>query len=171
MPEIDSTAATIDTVRTIAQDTLERNHDILGMEVNGLSHADSLLQPQPRGNCLNWVVGHMAANRDIMLQALGAPTVFAAGTLDHYQRGSAPILADEEGVQPLEDLVAGFATQGERLQASLAAATDAELASPSLLDGMNVVESVQFLAWHESYHMGQTSLLRQLSGVNDTVIP
>jgi uncharacterized damage-inducible protein DinB len=31
-------------------------------------------------------------------------------------------------------------------------------------------EFLHFLLWHETYHAGQTELLRQLSGTNDKVI-
>ena len=31
-------------------------------------------------------------------------------------------------------------------------------------------EFLHFLLWHETYHTGQTELLRQLTGVNDKVI-
>jgi hypothetical protein len=45
------------------------------------------------------------------------------------------------------------------------------LVLPSSMPGMSMIELLQFLAWHETYHLGQLDQLRQLSGVNDTVIP
>jgi len=47
------------------------NLRVLKMQAAGLSHQDSLLQPPFRGNCLNWVLGHIAANHDKVLAAFG----------------------------------------------------------------------------------------------------
>lgn len=52
-------------------ESLERNLYIIKVQTQGLTHADSLLQLPFRGNCLNWVVGHIAANRNTMLYFLG----------------------------------------------------------------------------------------------------
>ena len=42
---------------------LGRNLDVIKAQTKGLSHADSLLQLPFRGNCLNWVLGHIAGTR------------------------------------------------------------------------------------------------------------
>ena len=36
----------------IANTVVKRN-------LEGLTHEESLVQPQPGGNCLNWIVGHL----------------------------------------------------------------------------------------------------------------
>ena len=51
---------------------LFEEQDLMLKQVDGLSHADSLLQPQPGGNCLNWVMGHLVVNLADILQFLGA---------------------------------------------------------------------------------------------------
>ena len=57
-----------------------RNANIVKMQAQGLSHADSLRQPPFRGNCLNWILGHLASNRDVILRSLGVePTFGVAG--------------------------------------------------------------------------------------------
>lgn len=40
------------------------NYMALQRNTAGLSHEDSLVQPQPAGNCLNWVLGHILAHRN-----------------------------------------------------------------------------------------------------------
>ena len=37
-----------------------------GVNVKGLSHEDSLVQPPAGGNCLNWVAAHIVASRGAM---------------------------------------------------------------------------------------------------------
>ncbi|MGC4107412.1 MAG: DinB family protein [Thermomicrobiales bacterium] len=171
MGEGTGNASGVDLLQTVVQESLGRNQHVLGRQVAGLTHADSLLQPQPRGNCLNWVVGHMAASREKMLSVIGEETVFGPDALAHYVRGSEPILADGDGVLPLADLLSGFDAQQDRLARAIAAASPEALAQPSPgMEGMSVIEELQFHAWHETYHLGQTDLLRQLSGVDDCVI-
>ncbi len=34
-------------------------HGVVRRCVDGFSQEESLIQPQPEGNCLNWVVGHL----------------------------------------------------------------------------------------------------------------
>ena len=38
---------------------LQGEHEIMRQQTADLDHTDSLLQPQPGGNCLNWVMGHL----------------------------------------------------------------------------------------------------------------
>src|SRR6266567_943099 len=32
---------------------------VVRLNVEGISHKESLIQPQPAGSCLNWVIGHL----------------------------------------------------------------------------------------------------------------
>jgi hypothetical protein len=152
-------------------DAFARNVSILQRQAQGLMHADSLLQPPFRGNCLNWILGHLANNRDNILKTLGAPPVTGdAG--QRYARESEPITADGPDVLPLEELLRRLAVSQEALAAALAAATPESLARETPM-GQRMVpagERVFFLYFHETYHVGQTELLRQLAGVNDKII-
>ena len=148
-----------------------RNLRILQMQAAGLSHADSLLQPPVRGNCLNWVLGHLANNRDRILQTLGAdPVMGKAG--ERYARESEPITGDGEGVLPLEELLRVLAASQDALAPALAACTPEQLAQEVQVGPRTstVAERLFFLYFHETYHIGQTELLRQLAGKNDKVI-
>jgi len=52
-------------------------HGAVRTNVDGLTHEDSLLQPQPGGNCLNWVVGHLLFVDQRMLRRLGQTPVMS----------------------------------------------------------------------------------------------
>ena len=158
---------------TVAQLTaaFDRNVALLKTQADGLSHADSLRQPPFRGNCLNWVLGHLAENRDIVLQALGAEPVLGTAA-DRYARESDPITGDGPGVLPLEELLAILTRSQEALAAALARATEEDLAK-EIQRGqrtMPLSDRIFFLYFHETYHVGQTELLRQLAGRDDKVI-
>ena len=148
-----------------------RNVALLMQQADGLSHADSLRQPPFRGNCLNWVLGHLAENRDAILQALDAEPVLGAAA-SRYERESNPITGDGPGVLPLEELLAILTRSQEALAAALARMTEEDLAK-EIRRGQRTItlsERIFFLYFHETYHVGQAELLRQLTGVNDKVI-
>ena len=113
-----------------------RNVALLKQQADGLSHADSLRQPPFRGNCLNWVLGHLAGNRDAILQALGAKPVLDAAA-DRYARESDPITGDGPGVLPLEELLAILTRSQEALAAALARTTEEDLAKE--IEGEDVI--------------------------------
>jgi uncharacterized damage-inducible protein DinB len=150
---------------------LARNTRVIASQVAGLSHNDSLIQPPVRGNCLNWILGHIAVHRDFMLEALGLDRVLDDAALSRYDRGSAPILREDDGVFTLDALLEAINEAQSRLALALEQATTSDL--NQLAPGSEpstAAEHVCFLYWHESYHVGQTELLRQLAGTDDQVI-
>ena len=148
-----------------------RNLSILQRQTEGLSHADSLRQPPFRGNCLNWVLGHMAESRDSTLKALGvAPS--SGEAVARYAGESEPITADDASALPLNELLRLLAASQEALAAALGRATPEDLARELQVGprSTTVGARVFFSYFHETYHVGQTELLRQLAGANDKVI-
>lgn len=150
---------------------LARNLGVIQWQVKDLTHADSLLQPPFRGNSLNWVLGHLAANRDVILELLGAPPLFSEHAA-RYRTESEPVTGEGAGVLPLEDLLGAL----ERSQQALAAALDGTAPEAMAREVQTrqrtttLGKRLSFLLFHETYHTGQTELLRQLAGKNDKVI-
>jgi len=149
-----------------------RNVRVIQAQTEGLNHADSLLQLPFRGNCLNWVIGHIISSRDEVLAALGEPPVLDGAATECYRRTSDPVTQDGAQVLPLEDLLGKLGQSQERIAAVLEPATDADMDRELKLGERTttVGKYVFFRYFHESYHVGQTELLRQLAGVNDQVI-
>jgi hypothetical protein len=102
---------------TLLADYFARNVNIVKMQIEGLSQADSLIQLPFRANCLNWVVGHMVTNRLSVLRLLAAAPPFDPNLVGRYDRESEPICEDGPGVLTLEELVDLL----EQLQAQMAA--------------------------------------------------
>jgi hypothetical protein len=155
-------------------DSLETNYNVIQRQVKGLTHEDSLLQPPFRGNCLNWVMGHLIWRRDSMLQLLDEPTVWTKTQHARYERDSQPITSGDDAFR-FEQIMADFGTAQERLVNTLKQRTAENLmeVQKELVPGappQSIAEWLHFLVWHETYHVGQTELLRQLTGVNDKVI-
>ena len=83
----------------------ERNASIIKMQCEGLSDAESMLQLPFQGNCLNWVVGHIVVNRDILLELLDVTPLMSADG-QRYRRGSEELVEAGDGVLSLEALLA-----------------------------------------------------------------
>lgn len=150
----------------------ERDLGIIMAQTKGLSHADSILQPPMRGNCMNWVLGHIVDNRDTVLEQLGQPPLMGEQQRKRYGYGSEPVCADGEDVIKLEELLRMLQSSQETIAAVLGRITAEELAKEvkSFYGNTSLGSFLFFLCWHETYHLGQTEILRQLAGTNDKVI-
>lgn len=141
---------------------LDFSNRSLGMNLQGVTHEESLTHPAAGGNCINWVVGHVLVHRDMMLALLGRPALLDAATTARYTRGSEPLQVDGDGVQPLDVLRAGLEESYHQLRAAVSSADEAAFAAPSGKGTMG--DSLIFLLGHEWYHGGQVGLLRRITG-------
>ena len=80
------------------------NHDVIHEQLKDISHEESLLQLPYRGNCLNWVVGHLVTAREDSLTLLGLPGVLTEAEKIIYGYGSEP-LVDAAKASDLDDLL------------------------------------------------------------------
>jgi len=154
-------------------DFYDRNLQIIKMQSDGLTHEDSLIQLPFRSNCLNWVIGHVLANRCNILVLLGAEDLRPELNLDHYERESDPISGEEEGVILLDDLISHLEESQHRLAAALEKETEESLqriAPYRDRPERSVAYWLSFLFFHDSYHVGQTEILRQAAGKDDKII-
>jgi hypothetical protein len=141
---------------------LDFSNRALGMNLQDVTHAQSLVHPAGGGNCINWVAGHIAVHRDKMLGLLGESPLLDAATTARYTRSSEPIMADGDGVQPLEALKDALDRSYGRLREAVAATDEAGFAVPSGKGTMG--DALVFLLGHEWYHVGQVGLLRRITG-------
>lgn len=100
--------------------TFQRSANVLKMNLDGITHAQSLWTPAPNVNSINWLVGHLVSARTTGLQALGQRPVWDDAIRARYRAGSAPINADGEGVLDLSRLLSDFAEAQRRMEAGLA---------------------------------------------------
>jgi uncharacterized damage-inducible protein DinB len=147
------------------------NLNLIRMHTKDLTHKDSLLQPPFRGNCMNWVLGHIAVNRNRVLQLLGEEMILTEDEAARYEAGSEPIIRQEEGVLSLVMLLAALERAQKDIEAGMQRVTPEELASNIEIgqQSMSVGQRLFGLYFHETYHTGQTELLRQLASTEDKV--
>ena len=146
------------------------NHWVITRQVDGLTHEDSLLQLPFRGNCLNWVLGHILVSRQTVLELLGIKGSWSEEEIARYKFDSDPITsADDPAILPLERLLADIEQTQEQIIDGFAEISEQQLAEKDDND-RTVAYRLLFNAWHEGYHVGQTEYLRQLAGKDDKVI-
>jgi uncharacterized damage-inducible protein DinB len=149
-------------------------HLMVRLSVEGVTHEESLIQPEPGGNCLNWVVGHLLWAHHGALSVLKQAPVMEGAALQRYARRSSPIEDPAEAVE-LDQLMAAWDTAADRLDAGLAALTAEALNqpaaehSPSNNPNETVRSLLGTLMFHQAYHAGQTALLRRLVGKEGAV--
>jgi hypothetical protein len=151
----------------------DRNVQIVMMQAEGLTHQESLIQLPFRSNCFNWVAGHLLSNRCNILKLLGAEELRPDLDIARYDRESNPVLEDGEDVIPLEELIPLLEEAQAKLAAALEKETDETLQrSASYRDRaeQTVAYWLLFLFFHDSYHVGQTEILRQAAGTDDKII-
>lgn len=158
----------MDVSRQLARE-LKLNYGVLQAQVDGMTHEECLLQPPFRGNCFNWVLGHLIQSRSRMLALAGLEPLWDGADYQRYARESDPITAAAEAL-PLDKLLADLAHAQDQLLARIKRMTPADFDAVPEGEERTVGEQLSFLSWHETYHAGQTELLRQLAGKDDKVI-
>lgn len=158
--------------KTDLQRILEMENEIIHEQVSGLTQADSLLQPNPGGNCLNWVLGHLLTNQVEIIQALGGTPPFNPLEIARYERDSEPIRGEEEGVLHLNTLISMHDQTHQMLNQLLDASKDEDFEKDIYIGErkMTLGWRVFFLHFHYTYHIGQLEYLRQLAGKLEKII-
>ncbi len=140
---------------------LESNNFILQQQIEGLTHADSLVQVEFPGRCLNWIVGHVVTYRDEMLRVLDGEVVWDNHRHELYFINTSDDLDAAPPVafpQILDDWCVGQ----NRLLALLNHALPNDMNALSSDGERTVGQRISALVWHETYHVGQTEIVRQL---------
>ena len=146
----------------------ERNRRLLHSMADGLDHAQSLLQP-PGGNCFNWVLGHIVVHRDKVISACGGQPVLDEAQTLRYENESDPVTADGDDVVPFDTLLRLLDESQNRLAETV---DSADLSALQTVRDREVPlwKRVHFWYFHDTYHAGQTELLRGLAGYSDKVL-
>jgi uncharacterized damage-inducible protein DinB len=140
----------------------EMSHMALTRNLDGITHEESLHAPEPGGNSLNWVLGHLLWGRNQIFKLLDKPPVWEPEKIARYARGSAPVGPDDHP-ESLEEIRAALErTQGPLLE-FLRSCSPEDLAKVDE-KGQSLAQRLAMLAFHEGYHGGQAGLLRRLLG-------
>jgi len=143
-------------------------HRVVRTNVDGITHEESLRQPEPGGNCLNWVVGHL-----VWAYAGALPLVRQAPAVDkerltQYARGGPPLTEAGQAMQ-FDELLAAWDESSRRMDRGLADFPTDTLGhpapgSPTGNPNETVGSLLATIMFHQAYHTGQTAVLRRLIG-------
>lgn len=141
---------------------------VVCLNLAGITQQESLSQPPPAGNCLNWVLGHLLFVYQKVFPLLGQKPVVERAALDRYRRGSAPLNDSSEAI-PWPDLLAAWQEAAKRIDAGLASLSPETLDSAAPFSPSNnpeetILSLLAVIFFHQAYHAGQTGILRRLAG-------
>ncbi len=148
-------------------------HWVFTRTLDGVEHADSLVQPAPAGNCLNWVAGHIVASRMGTLELLGRESIWSPEWRARYKRGAAAV-TDGADAADLADILRVFAESQLLVTSALPELTHERLEAPAPFSPSDdpdetVGSLLAGLVFHESYHCGQLGVLRRLLGMESII--
>jgi hypothetical protein len=146
-------------------DILRLNTVLVRNCLDGMSDEQAVRRPSNATNRAAFVAAHLVNSRFFLLKALGGDE---ADPLARYLDGRKGI-DDVAELPPLGDIQAAWTQSAHLLRDRLDALTAADLDAPSsfafpLANG-TLMGTLTFLVQHDSYHLGQLSLLRKYAGL------
>lgn len=143
-------------------------HGVVRKNMEGVNQKESLVQPQPEGNCMNWVMGHLLRVYENALLALGQKPMIEGGGFERYKRGGEAMKNPEDAME-ITKLMEDWDEATKRLDAGLASLTVELLDEKApFLPGKDPNETVRTrlttILFHQGYHAGQLGLLRRIAG-------
>jgi hypothetical protein len=140
--------------------SFSQNTTSLTKSFEGLAPEEWLRSPNEKSNHLTWVVGHIIWARAAVAGMLGSP--FSKPWFPLVARGSK--IADPAEYPSSAELSLALQEVTALLNAAMENATEEVLAGPApgrtpSADG-KLSGTVSFLAWHDTFHVGQTVYLR-----------
>lgn len=129
----------------------------------GLNDEDMLLSTG-QSNTIGWILGHITLTRAQILQRLNVECD-VEDSEKIFDRGAEKRKDTKMGV---EETYNKYASRGEKIATTLNSLSDDDLKRNldiQLPGGKNDVETfLSFLAWHETFHLGQIDLIKAANG-------
>jgi uncharacterized damage-inducible protein DinB len=150
-------------ISTLA-DILRLNTRLFRNCLDGLTEEQANARPSATANSAAYVAAHVADARFFLLRVLGTSAV---SPLASYLDGARSI-DDLKAMPPLTDIMGAWTAAAHALRDRLDVITTEELDAPSRtrlpIPDATVLSTLTFLVQHDSYHVGQLSVLRRLAG-------
>ena len=146
-------------------DILRLNTVLFRNCLDGLTDEQAARRPSGATNNAAFVAAHLTNSRFHLLNVLGVPE---KDPLAPYLDGRQS-LDDLARLPPLSEIQEAWTRAAHLLRDRLAALTPADLDAPSAarfpLSNGTMMATLTFLVQHDSYHLGQLSLLRKYCGL------
>ena len=147
------------------RETYRFNSELVSLALDDLDPEDAVRRwKSGEGSSIAYLVGHLSSSRYGVLRTLGAASENPYKELYGAGVGS----SDGSAYPPLPQIADAWRETAQRLHAALDAVTD-EQALQSSDDSYPTADrtlrgQLAFIAWHETYHVGQIGILRSEMG-------
>ena len=130
------------------------NYKVISMNLEGITHEESMIFPNGDANCMNWILGHLIYIRNAFLNILGEESVWDNEKFSAYNRGEMPLHRKDELIN-FEELKSYLKNSQDKLESAF-----------NKLEKINSenINDVAVLSFHEAYHSGQLGYLRRILG-------
>ncbi len=152
------------TTLALHRTVLDRNLRLLERTVDGIPDDTATIPLVAGGSNLHWLLAHLVVSRDGLLARIGGQRVWDTDAAEAFGRGSLPTA---EAPATIAEQLARLREQQARLEAALADLDDEDLGRAA--GTMTVGGWIEFLAWHETYHLGQATLHRRAARLPSVV--
>ncbi len=146
----------------------EAGHRVARQNLRDITHAESMQPPPGGGNCINWVLGHLVATRQVVLRLAGEESWWDEERSRTYSAGDDASWSPDRAL-PLDVLVTDYDRSQDLLARALPGLSAEGMAAPALLG--TVGDTLAFLTFHEGYHAGQLGILRRVLGKPGVIKP
>ena len=148
---------------------------VLELNTKDVSHEESLVRPPKGGSCLNQVLGHMTRTRNMALGTMGQKSPYPMEDFDPYDDRTGVAFSPEKAL-PFDELRRRFKAMQEPLVKTIEGMSPEVMASrpPRNVTGdpnETVGSNLATLVFHECYHVGQTGILRRVTGKPGVIKP
>lgn len=147
----------------------EMNYEALFRNLEGITHEESLVQPRPAGNTINWILGHILGSRNRLHALLGLEEAWRP-ELAHRYSGRDDAGWSREAAIDLRTIAGELARSQQAIMAAFDDMSSRALATRAA-DGRPLAELVGFFHFHEAYHTGQIALVRRIVGRHGVIKP
>lgn len=130
------------------------NFKVISMNIDSITHQESMIFPNGEANCMNWILGHLIYIRNAFLNVLGEESLWDNEKFSCYNRGAVPLERKEELIT-FEELKSYLQQSQDQLEAKL---ISIERFNPE------TINDIAILCFHENYHSGQLGYLRRILG-------
>jgi len=157
---VDTTLNALDPIALI----FKLNNNLVDRSIEGLTDEEFWKAPEG-GNPIGWMVGHLTHTRSQIVTSVGHP--YDAGLGPLFKRGAE--LRQGSDYPSRATIEAAWKESRGRMREAFASLTAAQLAGPpppaARFPGAdNLIGYLAFLAFHESYHVGQMGYVRRRLG-------
>ena len=132
--------------------------------LDGLGPEQLCCRPTENNTHMLWIAGHVPQTRTSVLKLMGE--TFDTGWGDLFTRGS--VLKDASSYPSIAEIFATMDKVSAQLHARLTSLSEETLCAaavgPKFPNSSNLLEQIGFLAWHDSYHIGQLAYIRKSLG-------